>query len=149
MGRAMNKEKSRKFSIETLIDALGASEDQTVEEVKEELREAGVNVDAAMRTLLKTVQECSMASRRMELDLAKEEREARRLTSTSPLGKFRSWPREQIINRMVEIANASGGKLSLNYRDLEERSIEDMRSLLEDMEIAFHREKTKEGENGS
>jgi hypothetical protein len=145
----MNKEKSRKFSIETLIDALGASEDQTVEEVKEELKEAGVNVEAAIQALLKTVHECSMASRRMELDLAKEEREARQFASVSPLGKFRSWTREQIMNRMAEIANASGGKLSLNYRDLEGRSIEDMRSLLEDMEIAFHREKTKEGKNGS
>jgi hypothetical protein len=149
MGKAMNKEKSRKFSIETLIDALGASEDQTVEEVKQELGGEGLKVDAAIKTLLDTVRECSMASRRMELDLAKKEREAKRLTGTSQLGKFRSWTREQIINRMIEIANTSGGKLSLNYRDLEDRGIEDMRSLLEDMEIAFHRENTKEDTNGS
>ena len=145
----MNKEESRKFSIETLIDALGASEDQTVEEVKEELREEGIDVDAAMKTLLETVRECSMASRRMELDLSKEEREARQLANASPLGKFRSWTREQIASRMIEITNASGGKLSFSYRDLEDRSIEDMRSLLEDMEIAFHREKAKKGKNGS
>ena len=133
----MNQVKSKKFSLETLIDALGASEDQTIDEVKGELREDGIDVEAAMATLLKTVQECSMASRRIELDIAKRKRITQESSKPPLFGKFSSWTREQITKRIVEIAKASGGKLSFNFRDLEARSTEDMRSLLEDIEVAL------------
>lgn len=43
-------ERNRK-TLDALTDALGSSEGQSVEEVKEELREDGIDIDGALRRL--------------------------------------------------------------------------------------------------
>ncbi len=48
----------------SLCDALGSSEGQTIEEVKAELREDGVDVEAAIEETKAWVKKCSEASRK-------------------------------------------------------------------------------------
>ncbi len=49
--------------IVSLCDALGDSEGQTIEEVKAEIREEGVDVEVAMEEAKAWVKKCSEASR--------------------------------------------------------------------------------------
>ena len=48
--------------VDALTDALGSSEEQSLEEVKEDLQDAGINVDASVRSLMESVKMISMTA---------------------------------------------------------------------------------------
>jgi hypothetical protein len=116
-------------TLDTLTDALGRSEGQSIDEVKVELRDEGIDVDAALTRLKNVQQHISMVAKRSVLEkrlkLVKKGHEF--------IGRFSDWTRDQIIERIKEL---SGPEAGLAYRDLEAMGTEEMASILEDLEMA-------------
>ena len=65
-----DKKEDSKIFIDALTDALGRSDDQSIEEVKNDLREEGIEVEKTMKKLITMVKDTSMAARRKQLDIA-------------------------------------------------------------------------------
>ena len=120
-------------TLNTLTDALGRSEEQSVDEVKVELRDEGIDVDAALTRLKNVQQHISMVAKRSVLDTAREKRLKLVKKGHEFIGRFSDWTRDQIIERIKEL---SGPEAGLAYRDLEAMGTEEMASILEDLEMA-------------
>ena len=120
-------------TLDTLTDALGRSEGQSVDEVKVELRDEGVDVDATLTRLKNVQQHISMMAKRSVLDTAREKRLKLVKKGHEFIGRFSDWTRDQIIERIKEL---SGPEAGLAYRDLEAMGTEEMASILEDLEMA-------------
>ena len=80
-----------------MTDALGRSEGQSVEEITYELREEGIDVEAAMQRLLAKREEIFRAAKRQRLEKVKKER--LRMESERPglLDRISGWTKEQIL----------------------------------------------------
>ncbi len=142
-----NKDKNMIF-LDALTDALGDSEGQTSEEMKEDLRSEGINVEDSINRLMGSVKDISMAAKRQQLEDARENRLRMSDDRSTILDKFAAWPKEQLIERIKEIFDMLGGEVSFAYRELESQSIEDMKSLLEDLELARIRHEREKDGNG-
>ena len=125
--------------IDTLTSALGNSEGQSVEEVKQELIEDGVNVDQVLKNLKKRVKHHSQAANKKRLDFARSNRLASDIETESTARKLSEWTREKLTNEIEEISNLLGPELSVSYRDLNESKTEDLVTMLLDLELALKR----------
>ena len=123
-------------TLDTLTDALGSSEGQSVDEVKAELRDEGIDVEAALTRLKNVQQHISMEAKRSVLDAARERRLKLVEKGHEFIGRFRDWTRDQIIERIKELSSPEAG---FAYRDLEAMGTEEMTSILEDLEMAHRR----------
>lgn len=130
-------------TLDTLTDALGRSDEQSTEEVLEDIRDEGIDVDAALARLKKARLSIAMEAKRSVLDLAREKRIKLVERGHEFIGKFSDWTREQILARIKEL---SGPESGLAYRDLEAMGTEEMASILEDLEMA-HRSSMEEGDD--
>lgn len=133
--------------LDALTDALGRSDGQSIEEVRADLRDEGIDVDVAVKRLVASVQKISMAANRKQLNVARDKR--REMESKRPglIEEFAEWSRDEVLARIQEITRLSGLDVSVAYRDLEDRSTEDLKSLLEDLEMARHRSECEKGNN--
>ena len=142
-----DKEKYLKI-FDTLSDALGSSEGQSIDEIKEELRDEGVNFDAALARLQQAQQRISMEARRSSLDSAREKRLKLVKRGHEFVGNFKDWSREQIIARIKELSKQNGPMVGVAYRELNAMGEEEITSILEDLEITHHRRNLEEDDNG-
>lgn len=136
-----NKKDKINIFIDALTDALGRSDEQSIEEVKNDLRDEGIDVDITVKKLMNMVKETSMFAKRRQLDMAREKRHKMESEKTKFFSKFSKLTREEILSKIKEIISLSDPTVSVSYRDLESKNTEDLRSLLEDLEIAEHRDK--------
>lgn len=142
-----DKEGKRMILVDALTDALGRSDGQSIEEVKANLRDEGIDVDVAVKRLVASVQKVSMAAKRIQLDVARDKRREMESKRLNLKGKFVGWSRDEVLARIKEITRLSGPDVSIAYRDLEARSTEDLKSLLEDLEMARYRSECEKGNN--
>ncbi len=143
----MGNEKEKRLKIlDTLTDFLGRSEGQTVEEIKEELRDEGVDVDAALARLKNFQQNISMKARRSVLDAAREKRLESEKKGHTFIGRFKDWPYEQIKERAMELMELAGPDFVCEYRDLEKMDKEQLIAMLEDLELTWQRGLEKNGD---
>ena len=131
--------------IESLVDIMGNSEDQSVEEVKTELEADGIDVNESVQRLMATVRRCSNEAKRKRLDLAKHSRLQRETQRPTLRDQIAQMSIDQIEHRFREIEEFTEGQLYVNFRDLESQSDDDKRALLEDMEIALERIESEKG----
>ena len=136
----INRKKYLK-TLDTLTDALGGSEGQSVDEVKAELRDEGIDVEAALTRLKNVQQHISMAAKRSVLDNAREKRLKLVKKGHEFIGRFSDWTRDQIIERIKALSSPEVG---FAHRDLEAMGTEEMTSILEDLEMA-NRSSMEEG----
>jgi len=130
-------------TLDTLTDALGMSEGQSPEEIKGDIRDEGIDVDAALARLKKARLSISMAAKRSALDSAREKRLKLVEKGHEFIGKFSDWTKDNLIRRIKEL---SGPEAGLAYRDLEAMGKEEMVSILEDLEMA-HRNSMEESDD--
>jgi hypothetical protein len=97
-------------TLDTLTDALGRSEGQSVDEVKVELRDEGIDVDAALTRLKNVQQHISMVAKRSVLDTAREKRLKLVKKGHEFIGRFSDWTRDQIIERIKELSGPEAGE---------------------------------------
>jgi hypothetical protein len=132
----MSKERSFLKKVDSLTDALGRSEEQSLDEVKKELEFEGIDPAASVDRLMETVHKCSRAAKRQALDRAREERLRRESKSLASVNRFVGWTREQLLKRLREMESFGGAAVAASFRDLNAKSEEDLISLLEDLERA-------------
>ncbi len=125
----IDREKYMK-TLDTLTEALGTSEGQSPEEIKADIRDEGIDVEAALARLRKARLSISMAAKRSALDSAREKRLKLVEKGHEFIGRFSDWTRDQIMERIKEL---SGPEAGLAYRDLESMGTEEMVSILEDL----------------
>jgi DNA-binding MarR family transcriptional regulator len=130
-------------TLDTLTDALGRSEGQSPEEIKADIKDEGIDVDAALARLKKAQLSISMAAKRSALDSAREKRLKLVEKGHEFIGRFSDWTRDQVMERIKEL---SGPEAGLAYRDLEAMGTEEMVSILEDLEMA-HRSSMEESDD--
>ena len=131
-----DKKEDCKIFIDALTDALGRSDEQSIEEVKNDLRDEGIEVEETMEKLITMVKNISIAAKRKQLDIAKEKRQITESKKLDFVSKFNEWTKDEILSRIKEISSLMGTNVSVAYRDLDSTNIDDLKSLLEDMEIA-------------
>ncbi len=131
-----DKDVKGKIFIDALTDALGRSDEQSIEEAKSDLIVQGINVDETMKKLITMVQNTSMAAKRKQLDIAKEKRHITESKKLDLISKFNEWTRDEILLRIKEISSLLGDNVRVAYRDLDSINTDNLKSLLEDMEIA-------------
>lgn len=142
-----DKREDSKFFIDALTDALGRSDEQSIEDVKNELREEGIDVEETMKKFITMVKKTSMAARRKQLDIAKEKRHKAESRKLDFVSKFNEWTRGEILSRIKEISSLPGINVSVAYRDLDSINTDGLKSLLEDMEIAKQQYECEEDSN--
>ena len=120
-------------ALDALTDALGRSDEQSTEEVLADIRDEGIDVDAALANLKKARLSIAMEAKRSILNLARVKRLKMVEEGHQFIGKFNDWTREQILARIKEL---SGPEAGLAYRELEAMGMEEMVSILEDLEMA-------------
>jgi len=128
----IDREKYMKI-LDSLTDALGASEGQSLEEIKADLRDEGIDVDVTLARLKNARLSISMAAKRSALDTAREKRIKLVKKGHEFIGRFSDWTRDQIMERIKEL---SGPEAGLAYRDLKTLGTDEMISILEDLEMA-------------
>ena len=126
-----NKKREYLKILDTLTDALGTSEGESAEEIKEELRNDGIDVDGILTRLKEAQKNISMAAKRSALDSAREKRLNLVQKGHNLIGQFKDWTKEQLLDKIREIGTAEVG---LAYRDLENMTPEHLASILEDLE---------------
>jgi hypothetical protein len=130
-----DKKGDSRIFIDALTDALGRSNEQSIDEVKKDLQNDGIDVEKTMKKLINMVQEISMTAKREQLDIAREKREKMESKKSFLVNKFTGWNKEKVIAKIKEIASSLGTDVSIAYRDLDSKNTEDLKSLLEDMEM--------------
>ena len=118
--------------IDALVDGLGKSECQTIDDVKADLENDGIDVERALSRFKIKRKQISLDARRSELYRAKKDRSKLVEKGQEYVGRFRHWTKEQLLGRIHEL---SGPETGLAYRDLERLGIEEMASILEDLEM--------------
>lgn len=95
----MNIEKKIKYIqlLDNLSEAFGESDDQSPEEIRQELRDEGFDIDATENRLLKFQQEISMAAKREVLDKAKIQRKKTLLLRDEIVNKIKKLSKDQIL----------------------------------------------------
>lgn len=140
---SIDKEKYLR-TMDALTDALGMSEGMSAEEIKADMRDQGIDVDAALARLKRARLSISMAAKRSVLDTAMEKRLKLAEKGHEFIGKFSNWTRDQLIERIRELSEPDFG---FAYRDLENIGTDEMVSILEDLEMA--RRSAMEDDGGS
>lgn len=125
-------------TIDALTDALGRSDGQSPDEIKDELRGEGVDIDATLARLKQAQQSISLAAKRAILERARQERLSWVEKGKILLGKYNGWSREQLVERIHQIG---GPEVQAAFRDLDKMGDKQIAAILEDLELTNQRAK--------
>jgi len=123
--------------LDKFSETFGESEEQTPDEVREELREEGVDIDSAETEMMKFQQKLASESKMQVLDDAKRQREMLTARPKEIIDEIKSWTKDQMIARIKDFAD-SDPELIVAYREYEsgkEGDIERIRAMLTDIII--------------
>lgn len=120
--------------VDHLTEFVAGSEGQSADEVIDELRSEGVDVDRGFQEFMKTVAECSARSRRRDLELAKERR--LRAEAEPKISERLKRTKEELIETIQGLFSSDLQPVVVSWRDLESKSEEDLITLIEDLETA-------------
>lgn len=131
--------------LKDLFESLADSGDMSTDDIKEELRTDGVDPDAALKRLMSAVEQASADSKKSVLDLAREERLRQQANFKKTIDSFKNWSKEQLLTKIKEISLKGSLMPAASYRELEEQTEENLRALLEDLEMLRKRDSTDSG----
>lgn len=121
------------------------SGDMATDDIKEELRTGGVDPDAALKRLMGAVEQASADSKKSVLDLAREARLRQQTNLKKTIDSFKNWSKEQLLSKIKEISLQEDMMPAASYRELEEQTEENLRALLEDLEMLQKRGSSDSG----
>ena len=140
-----NKHHNDLIFLKDLFESLADSGDMSTDDIKEELRTGGIEPDAALKRLMSGVEQASADSKKSVLDLAREERLRQQANFKKTVDSFKNWSKEQLLTKIKEISLQGGMMPAASYRELEEQTEENLRALLEDLEMLRKRGSTDAG----
>ncbi len=132
--------------INNLFESLGDSGYMSIDDIKEELRADGVEPDEALQRLMRVVTQSSADSRKSALDRAREKRLKQQDRVKKTIGKFKDWSREQLLDKIRTLSGEHGLQAAASYRELGEQTEDNLRALLEDLEM-LQRQKSKDSDD--
>lgn len=132
--------------INNLFESLADSGDMSTDDIKEELRADGVEPDEALQRLMRVVTQASADSRKSALDRAREKRLKEQDRVKKTIGKFKDWTREQLLDKIRTLSGERGLQAAASYRELGEQTEDNLRALLEDLEM-LQRQKSKDSDD--
>jgi uncharacterized protein (DUF2461 family) len=118
----------------------------STDDIKEELRADGVEPDEALQRLMRVVTQASADSRKSALDRAREKRLKEQDRVKKTIGKFKDWTREQLLDKIRTLSGEHGLQAAASYRELGEQTEDNLRALLEDLEM-LQRQKSKDSDD--
>ena len=127
--------------ISTLADALAEIECKTQKEIQQDLRKEGIDLNSSMLRLNKFLRLNSIGSDKKHKILANDTGKTLKAKQKSIVGKISGWSKNKIIDRINELSPRLDPVYSASCRKLEGKSIEDLSSFLEDLEIALQKRK--------
>lgn len=130
-----NKAHKDLIFLKDLFESLADSGDMATDDIKEELRTGGVDPDAALKRLMGAVEQASADSKKSVLDLAREARLRQQTNLKKTIDSFKNWSKEQLLSKIKEISLQEDMMPAASYRELEEQTEENLRALLEDLEM--------------
>ena len=122
--------------LDIFSEAFGENEAQSPEEIREELRSEGLDIDNVEADLFQFQQEISMKARRLILDEAKSKRDSYLMRMQEIVERVNNWTREQLFERFNNISRGEND-LVIAYRDLEDKKDEDIKTILIDIELSM------------
>jgi hypothetical protein len=141
--------KKNMIFIEAMADAISDCTDIGIEDMRKELQADGINLDASVNNLLESVKVYSMDAKRESLDIAAETRQRIKAADEGVVGKFSDYSKDQLLACIKSLITPEE-QVSLAYRGLNGKSVEDLVSILEDLEAAKNlRKKAGEGASDS
>jgi phage shock protein A len=121
--------------LDTLTDAMGDNEEQNNDEIREELREEGFDIEAIEADLMKFQQKVAMAAKRQALDEAEIKRKKSQPAVHRISEIIKDFSNIQVLERIKELMGFYPD-MAVSHRELEVKKEEDLRTLLEDLERA-------------
>lgn len=140
-----NKAHKDLIFLKDLFESLADSGDMATDDIKEELRTGGVDPDAALKRLMGAVEQASADSKKSVLDLAREARLRQQTNLKKTIDSFKNWSKEQLLSKIKEISLQEDMMPAASYRELEEQTEENLRALLEDLEMLQKRGSSDSG----
>jgi hypothetical protein len=122
--------------LDEITESIGRSDGESLDEVINELIEDGFDVDASVNRLKEKIKLFSLESKRQQLSIAREKRLSLDSEIRGKFGNFIGFSKDKLIGKINEFCNSSNFATSVSYRDLEQKSEEDLLALLEDLEMA-------------
>lgn len=122
--------------LDTLTDAFGDNEGQTNDEIRENLRQEGFNIETIEGDLMELQNDVAMAAKRQVLDEARLKQEKNQSMNQAVLEKIKRLSYQQVLERIKKLTSIYPD-LAISYRQIEEKKSEDLRTLLEDLERAL------------
>ncbi|MGB9498693.1 MAG: hypothetical protein ACKVE4_02880 [Dissulfuribacterales bacterium] len=122
--------------LNSLSEIFGESEGQSPDEIREELKNEGFDINSAEVELIKFQQNISMAAKRQALDEAKNKREKLSVIKQQMLDKVKNWTRDQVVERLKHILSVEPDTV-VAYRNLNSKEDEDIKAILIDLELAM------------
>lgn len=128
--------KNHLIFIEAFTDAIGDSTDLSMEEIREELKRDGIDLDESVRNLISFIDVCVMDAKREELDRAAEAMKVEELKNDKLKNKNSALSKDELLERIKRLIDTPKAQISFAYRRLEGKTEEDLISILEDLEAA-------------
>lgn len=128
--------------LNNLFESLGDNENMSTDDIKEELRSDGIDPDATLQRLMAAATQAAADSKRSVLDLAKKERLQQEAKPKRTFDNLINWSKEQLLAQIKSLSLEDNQIAAASYRDLEKLTEDNLRALLEDLELLQQHEIT-------
>jgi hypothetical protein len=122
--------------LDLITEALGQSDGQTSEEVWNELKEDGIDVEGDYVRFMDKLNDLVADAKRKELDLARSKRMKVEGIINQVRATIAGWTEEERRARKKQLFADGQLSAAVSFRDLESISEEDLDSLIDDAELA-------------
>lgn len=128
--------------LNNLFEALGDNDHMSTDDIKKELRNDGIDPDATLQRLMAVAKQVAADSKRSVLDLARKERLQQEAKPKRTFDNLINWSREQLLAKIKSLSLEDNQIAAASYRDLEKLTEDNLRALLEDVELLRQHEIT-------
>lgn len=128
--------------LNNLFESLGDNENMSADDIKKELRDDGIDLDATLQRLMAAATQAAADSKRSVLDLARKERLQQEAKPKRTFDNLINWSKEQLLAQIKSLSLEDNQIAAASYRDLEKLTEDNLRALLEDLELLRQHEIT-------
>lgn len=140
-----NEDIKREISlISTLADSLAAIECKTLEEIQDDLRQEDIDLNRSMARLKRFLGLRSIETGEKHAIMVADNGKDLKTEFKNIAEKIAGWSKDKIIGRINELSAAPDVVYSASCGNLENKSIEDLSAILEDIERAIQKRKAGE-----
>lgn len=118
-----------------LFESIGDDEQTPLEDLKSDLKDEGIAVNDVLSNLMNCVHESSIKNKQISLDVARKKRLKEEKSTIEIINKFKNWTKDQLIEYLQGLSQTNNSLPVASFRNLDTKSDDDLRSLVEDIEL--------------